>query len=127
MRNRAKCKLCKSVIESFHEFDYVTCKCGEISIDGGLQKCRAMAKSWENFLRVDDNDDEIIVTVKDAEEQKESIEPVKSGITRDELLITVNEMIKNVESLPERVMNEPINHYDYASLLMLISSILKCE
>ena len=35
-RNRARCKACGSVIESKHRHDYVTCSCGQIAVDGGL-------------------------------------------------------------------------------------------
>src|SRR5271166_4679007 len=55
IKNRAKCKLCKDILESFHQHDYVTCTCGEISIDGGTSYWRCAAKNWENFLRLDDN------------------------------------------------------------------------
>ena len=34
-RNRARCKKCGDVIESKHVHDFVTCKCGSISVDGG--------------------------------------------------------------------------------------------
>ena len=34
-RNRAQCKLCKDIIESKHRHDFVTCKCGKLSVDGG--------------------------------------------------------------------------------------------
>jgi len=34
--NKARCKKCKSVIYSITGHDYVTCKCGAISIDGGM-------------------------------------------------------------------------------------------
>ena len=63
MRNRAKCKLCQSTIESFHPTDLVLCKCGEISVDAG-EGLKCAAKSWENFLRVDDEGNEIIVKVE---------------------------------------------------------------
>ena len=51
MRNRAKCKLCDDIIESVHHHDYITCKCGEISVDGGDHYCRCSARNWENFIR----------------------------------------------------------------------------
>ena len=35
LRNAAKCKICDDVIESHYTHDYVTCKCGAISVDGG--------------------------------------------------------------------------------------------
>lgn len=34
-RNRAKCKKCGDIIESKYRHDFVTCKCGAISVDGG--------------------------------------------------------------------------------------------
>lgn len=34
-RNRARCRKCKTVIESKHRHDYVGCKCGAIAVDGG--------------------------------------------------------------------------------------------
>lgn len=36
LRNAAKCLLCKQTIESKHRHDFVTCKCGNLSVDGGL-------------------------------------------------------------------------------------------
>lgn len=35
MVNKARCLKCSSVIESIYRWDYVTCSCGAISIDGG--------------------------------------------------------------------------------------------
>jgi len=35
MRNIAKCLLCGDIIESKYTHDYVTCKCGNLSVDGG--------------------------------------------------------------------------------------------
>ena len=39
-RNRAKCKICGDVIESRNTHDYVTCSCGAVSVDGGLDYLR---------------------------------------------------------------------------------------
>lgn len=126
MRNRAKCKLCQSVIESFHEHDYVTCKCGHISIDGGLQYFRASAIDWKNFLRVDDEDNEIIVTVKEKDDIEEvvTIEAEPSKITREDLIKELGAMIKNIENLPQNALQLPITHYDYLCGLMIIKAIL---
>ena len=33
--NKAKCLKCGDVIESKHRHDFVTCKCGALSVDGG--------------------------------------------------------------------------------------------
>jgi len=34
-RNRARCRRCGDVIESKSRHDFVTCRCGAISVDGG--------------------------------------------------------------------------------------------
>lgn len=34
--NKAQCTICGDVIESRHRHDFVTCKCGALSVDGGL-------------------------------------------------------------------------------------------
>jgi Zn finger protein HypA/HybF involved in hydrogenase expression len=34
-RNRAKCLKCNQIIESKYRHDFVTCKCGNLSVDGG--------------------------------------------------------------------------------------------
>ena len=132
MRNRAKCKLCLSIIESFHDHDYVSCKCGEISIDGGHSLLRASAKDFRNFLRVDDDGNEIIVKVVDDNtqsekntENKDDQQPIKPN--RKELLEELKGMIENIEKLPAHALSLPISHYDFVSALMLLSAIFRSE
>ena len=38
--NRAQCAECKDIITSYHVHDYVSCKCGSIAVDGGLEYIR---------------------------------------------------------------------------------------
>lgn len=127
MRNRAKCKLCESIIESFHATDYVTCKCGHISIYGGHQEYKASAIDWKNFLRVDDEGHEIVVKVKDKEESEEivTIEAEPKKLTKEDLIKELGMMIKNIEELPQNALQLPITHYDYLCGLMIIKAILE--
>ena len=40
--NRIQCKKCNDIIESKTTHDFVTCKCGAVSVDGGkdyLRRC----------------------------------------------------------------------------------------
>lgn len=37
LRNAVRCLKCKSVIESLHVHDFVSCRCGTICVDGGLE------------------------------------------------------------------------------------------
>lgn len=122
MKNRAKCKLCKSEIESFHASDYVMCKCGEIFVDGGSAfKCGA--KDWDNFLRVDENGNEIIITV-----QKGDIPLGKAKkLHKKELLSMLEEIIASYERLPKQAMTTPVTHYDLLSSLLVLLSIFKAD
>jgi|SRR5579863_2762827 len=132
MRNRAKCKLCESIIESFHQYDYVSCKCGEIAVDGGNNHLRAVARDYRNFLRVDDEGNEIIVKVveneAEAAKQQDNVkDDYPSKPNRQELLDELQLMIKAIENLPTHAMSLPITHYDFCSGLMLLSAILRAE
>jgi hypothetical protein len=49
-RNRAKCLKCKKIIESKSRHDFVTCKCGNLSVDGGKDYAkRALAGNAETY------------------------------------------------------------------------------
>lgn len=131
MKNRAKCKLCNDVIESFHPTDLVFCSCGQIGLDGG-DSLKCMATDWRNFVRVDDDGNEVVVQVKERVEvtlTKEDIERLEgtSGPTKSELLDILSEMIKTYEALPQVAMTQPITHYDLLSILMLVSSIFRSD
>lgn len=40
IRNAARCRKCKTVIESKHRHDFVSCKCEAIFVDGGKDYLR---------------------------------------------------------------------------------------
>ena len=123
MKNRAKCKLCQSTIESFHEGDYVTCTCGQISVSAGLSmECSAI--DWANFLRVDDLGNEIIPKVVDKTD--DDIKQIyNENPTREDKIKMLDLMIESYENLPDHVLRSPISGYDLVSSLLMISSILK--
>jgi len=128
MKNRAKCKLCQSIIESFHATDYVECKCGEISVcEGDSLKCGA--KDWKNFLRVDNQGNEISVLENHLAFSKIDLESSEKNELpkRKEIIGMLDEVIKSYENLPQHAMKEPINHYDFISVLLLVSSALKAK
>lgn len=119
MRNRAKCKLCGDIIESFHPTDLVLCKCGEIQVEAG-NALKCAAKDWKNFLRVDDQGNEIIVKVKE-----DDVKPLyNEKPSKKDLLGILDEMIKSYETLPPQAMNAYVTNYDLAAALLLLSSIL---
>ncbi len=116
MRNRAKCKKCNVIIESVQPHDWVYCECNEVGVSGGKENYRCFANDFSNFLRVDDYGNEILVKIEDAK---------KDPITPKELLNSLDEMIKSIEALPSHAMLTSINHYDFASALILLSAILR--
>ena len=133
MRNRAKCKLCGDIIESMHTHDYQLCKCGQIGVDGGKDYWRVLAKDWANFIRLDDEGNEIVPVIKDKEESvsddskdnKPEYTPKKPN--KKELIVLLEEMVKSYEGLPQNAMISPITHYDLLSVLMLLSALFKAE
>jgi hypothetical protein len=58
--NEARCLLCKDVIQSFHGHDFVTCSCGNLSVDGGnsylKRSYRDGRESWEELSETYDED-----------------------------------------------------------------------
>lgn len=47
--NAVRCLRCKDVIQSRHLHDFVTCSCGNVSVDGGSAYKRRLFRSdeWE--------------------------------------------------------------------------------
>lgn len=126
MNNRAKCKLCKDIIESYHGSDFVSCKCGEIALDGGsAMKC--FANDLSNIIRVDDEGNEIIPKIVDktSSDILEVGTEIKAKPNKNEMMSMLEEMIKSYEALPRHAMNEPCTNADMLSSLMLIYAILK--
>lgn len=127
MRNRAKCKLCGDIIESFHHYDFVTCKCGEISVDGGLDVAKCAARDWKNFLRVDDDGNEIIPKVVDTRESLDMESEEKVSLSLEDKIDMLDRMVKTIENLPKNAMETYINHYDLYSFMAIILSILRSK
>ncbi len=124
MKNRAKCKLCASIIESYHATDLVLCKCGEISVDGG-DALLCAAKDWVNFLRIDDQGNEIIPTIKTVIKQESAPEMPREKPSKDDLLKLLSEMIENIERLPKIALAQHVTHYDLLSTLLLLRELFR--
>ncbi len=45
--------------------------------------------------------------------------------SKKEHLNIIEEMIKTYDNLPQNAMIQPVNHYDFCSLLILIASFLR--
>jgi len=49
IRNSAMCLECNQHIESTHRHDYVTCMCGNLSVDGGADYIRRAVKDATKY------------------------------------------------------------------------------
>jgi hypothetical protein len=50
LHNSAKCLKCGDIIESKYRHDFVSCSCGEIFVDGGLEYCHWGANDLDNII-----------------------------------------------------------------------------
>ena len=50
IENSAKCLKCGDKIVSKHRHDYVTCSCGNVSVDGGIDYCRRSFKEMDTWI-----------------------------------------------------------------------------
>jgi len=55
--NKIQCKSCKDIIESTYRHDFVTCSCGNVSVDGGKDYLRRLYKSSpeEDYIELSEN------------------------------------------------------------------------
>src|SRR3990167_9384214 len=63
--NKARCKKCGDVIESKHVHDFVTCKCGAISVDCGKDYLRRVGNRTD-FEEFSIMEDDITMPVEDS-------------------------------------------------------------
>lgn len=122
MKNKAKCYLCKDIIESKHSHDLQVCSCGHIMVDkGSAMKCAA--GNWANFLRIDDEGNEIAVRVLE-----DTVEPcitVAPKPTREEMLDMLDAMASDLERLPTHAKMMPATNSDLEGLIVLLSALLR--
>jgi len=133
MRNRAKCKLCQEIIESKNQQDYVQCGCGQIALDGGQELNKCLARDWTNFIRIDDEGNEVIPKIIEKSEEEKKQEDFnhevenKSKLTRNDLLKMLDNMVTNLERLPSEAMVTYVTNYDLYSYMLVIQAILRAE
>jgi len=118
MRNRAKCKLCGDIIESFHRHDLIECSCGEISIEGGLDYFKASARDFKNFLRIDDEGKEIEVKLVEEMEEKENL------FSKEEVWKQLEEYVKALGSESPERLHLPLTSYDLYNFAALVTNYL---
>lgn len=59
IKNSAQCRLCKDILVSESVHDFKTCKCGEISVDGGTDYIRrAYTTDFMNIIELSEYESE---------------------------------------------------------------------
>jgi hypothetical protein len=108
MRNRAKCKLCQSIIESFLPDEIIYCKCGEIAVCDG-PALRMWPFGSPHFLRVDDVGNEIVVSHKEKDGESDG----DKQTNRPNEHRSKADLIKDFENAIEYIDKAP-NHEQYS-------------
>ena len=124
MRNRAKCRLCDDILESLNKDDIKICSCGQIAICGGSDELKGKAKDPANFIRINDDDSEVITEIENASTPTPSD---TSPPSRDELLDMLKDFISAAEELPNHVKISFSTESDLQALRKLVYSILRAS
>ncbi len=57
--NKAQCLLCKDIIESKYRHDFVTCSCGNLSVDGGKDYIKRSVENTNGWVDLSTTEDEV--------------------------------------------------------------------
>jgi len=82
IKNKALCNKCKDIIESKHVHDFVSCKCGAISVDGGRDYLKRGAKDWNDLIDLSEETEEPPKpgkTIKEEKSEKEGFKWLVNG------------------------------------------------
>ena len=127
MKNRAKCTLCNSIIESFHPTDHVICKCGEIELNGG-DAMYAKANDFKNFVRVDDRGNEVVVSyhhIKPKSQADEEPHEKPKCLIDGEAIQELQSLIDLDEQFLEQEENSLVSRWDLKNYMLHVIKIFK--
>lgn len=131
-RNRAKCKKCDDIIESFFVYDTVSCSCGEIAVSTGEgegdAKYLSSANDFANFIRVDDMDKEVPVDYRENKEKdNKEAEPAEDNkdMAIDSLLDVLKNKIEIVSNLPTHIQQSFVTQMDLADALSVVYALFR--
>lgn len=57
IKNQAQCLLCNDIITSTSLHNFVTCKCGNLSVDGGNYYAKRLYEKKESYLDLSEYED----------------------------------------------------------------------
>ena len=56
---KVKCLKCGDIIESVHRHDFVTCSCGNVSVDGGKDYLRRCFQEKDSYIEMSETEEVI--------------------------------------------------------------------
>lgn len=59
IKNMAKCLCCGDVVESTHRHDFKTCKCGKLSVDGGVAYLKRSFEKFEEWQELSEEEEDL--------------------------------------------------------------------
>lgn len=62
--NKVRCGICNDIIESNRRHEFVTCKCGHVSVDGGSAYRRRCWNGEPNWFEISSDGTEVHVSKK---------------------------------------------------------------
>jgi hypothetical protein len=129
MRNRGKCKLCHTIIESFYMGHLDTCKCGAVSVFNGDGMDMAPFGS-PHFLRVDEVGNEIVVSYKEKSSESGSHEEgdkPNEPRSRADLIKDFENAIEYINRAPQHEQLSFVTNVALCHYMRAIVNILKME
>ena len=123
MKNKAKCRLCGDIIESVHSDEVASCKCGAISVHGGDAMYCSVLGDWTNFIRVDDNGNEIVPTIK--EKAIDESEATERLATKQDLIDALTRQYEYIDASYDVVKWAAPTTSDISAMLQIIVGIFK--
>lgn len=59
IKNSVKCLKCGDIIESVRRHDFVTCSCGNVSVDGGKDYLRRCFQEKDSYIEMSETEEVI--------------------------------------------------------------------
>lgn len=129
MKNRAKCKKCLSIIESFLPDEMIYCKCGAIAVCDGTAM-RMWPLNSPDFLRIDDVGNEIKVRYEDKGAEGSNDKSDENGYknpSKTELIQALEDSLTYTENTPDHEKHSFVTHVALCYYLRAVINILKRE
>lgn len=121
--NKARCFFCNEIVTSRHLHDHAICKCGNVSVCGGLVNPIIRASDYSGVRGVEIGEDE--VEAKEHRKEEEHCDEPEQKITREELFERFEARLATLLRLPSIARTSFISHDDLYSWMSDVLAILR--